>query len=122
VCQTWSVEELLRDLPSASLTLYHHFVALMTACGPFDYAVTKQNIGFRGSRRIFAGVLPSADGLHGYLDLTHPVDDSRFARVSPYTKRLFVHTFHITSEAQLDQEWAAWVCEAYAVGQGHHLT
>jgi hypothetical protein len=41
--------------------------------------------------------------------------------VAPYTKRLFVHHFRITSEAQLDDELAGWVREAYAVGQGFHL-
>jgi hypothetical protein len=121
VCETWSVEDLLRELPSASITLYLRFVALMAACGTFDYSVTKQNIGFRGARRIFAGVRPVADGLHGHLDLTRQVEDHRFGRVAPYTKRLFVHSFHITSESQLDQEFAGWVCEAYAVGQGRHL-
>jgi hypothetical protein len=122
MCQTWSVEELVRDLPAASLDLYQRFVTLVDACGPFEYSVTKQNIGFRGSRRIFAGVLPGVNGLHGYLDLTRRVDDPRFTRVSPYTTRLFVHAFHITADTQLDQEFAGWVREAYAVGQGQHLT
>jgi hypothetical protein len=121
VCQRWSVEDLVRDVPDASLALYHRFVVLVTACGTFEYSVTKENIGFRGSRRIFAGVRPAADGLHGHLDLTRRVEDRRFGRVSPYTQRLFVHAFHLTTETQLDQDFASWVCEAYAVGQGDHL-
>jgi hypothetical protein len=121
VCEIWSVEDLLRDAPPESIILYQRFVALVTACGTFDYSVTKANIGFRGSRRLFAGVLPTAGGLNGFLDLMHQVNDRRFRTVSPYTKRLFVHIFHITSETQLDEEFAEWVREAYAVGQGFHL-
>jgi hypothetical protein len=52
----------------------------------------------------------------------HPVDDPRFTRVNPYTKRLFVHGFLITRDEQLDAQFADWIREAYAVGQGEHLT
>ena len=121
VCEHWTVEDLLRDVPPEIISLYQRFVDLVTACGPFEYTVTKQNIGFRGERRIFAGVNPTSRGLDGYLDLPRALKDDRFRRVSPYTKRLFVHVFHITSEEQLDHEFAGWVCEAYAVGQGEHL-
>jgi hypothetical protein len=34
---------------------------------------------------------------------------------------LFVHRFRVTSMAELDDEFAGWLCEAYAVGQGAHL-
>jgi hypothetical protein len=61
-------------------------------------------------------------GLQGYMDITHALDDPRFTRVSPYTKRLFVHHYLITNENQLDARFAGWTGEAYAVGQGEHLT
>ncbi len=47
--------------------------------------------------------------------------DPRISRVVPYTSRLFVHQLRISTLDELDDEVAAWVHEAYAVGQGAHL-
>jgi hypothetical protein len=103
------------------VALYQRFVALVQACGPFEYAVSKTAITFKGSRRGFAGAKPTAHGLDGYLDLQRRVEDPRIRRASPYTKRLVVHQFRISRPEQLDAEFAAWVREAYQVGQGGHL-
>ena len=117
----WTVQDHLRDKPPAVVALYRRFVELVQACGPFDYAVSKTAITFKGSRRGFAGAKPRADGLDGYLDLQRRVEDPRIRRASPYTKRLLVHQFRISAPEQLDEEFAGWVREAYQVGQGGHL-
>lgn len=119
---TWTVEDHLQGKPAASVGLYRQFVGLVEACGPFTYAVAKTTITFKGSRRGFAGARPTAQGLAGYLDLQRRVDDSRIRSASPYTKRLFVHQFRVRTPDELDDEFAGWVREAYAVGQGAHLT
>lgn len=103
------------------MELYLRFVELVEACGPFTCSVTKTSITFKGSRRGFAGARPTRRGLSGYLDLQRVVRDPRFISSSPYTKRLFVHQVRITELGQLDEEFAGWVGEAYAVGQGAHL-
>ena len=117
----WTVEDHLHGKPDAVVALYQRFVALVQACGPFEYAVSKTAITFKGSRRGFAGAKPTAHGLDGYLDLQRRVEDPRIRRASPYTKRLVVHQFRITRLEQLDVEFAGWVREAYQVGQGGHL-
>jgi hypothetical protein len=61
-----SVEDHLRDKPAASVELYDRFVDLVSACGPFTYAVSKTTITFKGSRRGFAGARPTKTGLTGY--------------------------------------------------------
>jgi hypothetical protein len=118
----WTVGDHLRGKPAGSVTLYQRFVDLVTACGPFTYAVAKTTITFKGSRRGFAGARPTTHGLAGYLDLQRLIEDPRILRATPYTSRLFVHQFRITVPDQLDDEFAAWVGEAYKVGQGSHLT
>jgi Domain of unknown function (DUF5655) len=117
----WTVEDHLRDKPPAVVALYQRFVELLQACGPFEYAVSKTAITFKGSRRGFAGAKPKAHGLDGYLDLQRHVEDPRIRRASPYTKRLVVHQFRVSAPEQLDGEFAGWVREAYQVGQGEHL-
>lgn len=117
----WAVDDHLRGKPAASVALYWQFVALVEACGPVSYAVAKTTITFKGSRRGFAGARPTAEGLTCYLDLQRVVEDPRIKSVAPYTKRLFVHHLRLTRPEQLDDELAAWVREAYAVGQGAHV-
>jgi hypothetical protein len=116
----WTVDDHLRGKPPGCVELYHRFVALVEACGPFTYAVAKTTITFNGSRRGFAGARPTVRGLAGYLDLQRVVDDPRILSAAPYTKRLFVHQFRIVAGEQLDDEFAGWVREAYDVGAGGH--
>jgi Domain of unknown function (DUF5655) len=118
----WTVADHLRDKPAAVVALYDRFVELVQACGPVEYAVSKTGITFKGSRRGFAGAKPKARTLDGYLDLQRRVEDPRIRSASPYTRRLIVHQFRVSSPEQLDEEFAGWVREAYQVGRGGHLT
>ena len=118
----WTVDDHLAGQPESSVALYREFVRLVESCGPFSYAVSKTSITFKGSRRGFAGARPHAAGLRGYLDLQRVVEDPRITNVSPYTKRLFVHHFRVCAPDELDDTFASWIREAYAVGAGAHLT
>ena len=118
----WTVEDHLADQAASSVALYERFVELVSACGSFTYAVSKTSITFKGARRGFAGARPYRLGLRGYLDLQRSIkDDPRILSAARYTKRLFVHHFRVTRPDQLDDEFAGWVREAYAVGNGEHL-
>jgi Domain of unknown function (DUF5655) len=121
VADEWTVERHLHDKPEQVIALYHRFIKLAEACGPFSYAVTKTAISLKGSRRGFAGLAPKKASLDGYLDLQRRVEDTRIRRSSPYTKRLFVHHFRIVAPSELDDEFVEWLREAYAVGEGAHL-
>ena len=120
VCDTTTLEDHLEGKSPHVVDLFHRFAALVQACGPFEYAPIRRQVGFQVNR-IFAGVRLMDEGLGGYLDLPRRVEGLRFQQVAPYTKRLFVHHFMITSPEELDEEFAGWVCEAYAVGEGKHL-
>lgn len=116
---TWTVEEHLADRPPASLRLYERFVERLRELGPLELAPTKNQIGLQ-TNRIFAGVRVTDRGLEGYVDLPRKVESSRFRHVAPYTKRLWVHHFTLTSEGELDDEFAGWLSESYEVGWGTH--
>lgn len=117
----WSIERHLAGKPDLVHDLYRQFIELVESCGPFTYTVTKTGISLKGTRRGFAGAKPKAHTLDGFLDLQHVVRDPRIVRSSAYTKRLYVHQFRINSTAQLDEQFAGWVREAYDVGAGAHL-
>lgn len=117
----WTVDEHLRDKPEASIALYRRFEELVATCGPYTVSPSKSSITFQGTRRGFAGARPTAKGLRVYLDLQRAVDDPRIRNVAPYTSRLFVPHLTITSLEEMDDAFAGWVAEAYAVGAGAHL-
>ena len=119
--QEWTVERHLLGKPPEVVALYHRFIELAQACGPFTYAVSRSAITLKGTRRGFAGASPGKHALSGYLDLPRRVEDPRITRSSPYTKRLWVHHFRVDSPSHLDQQFAGWLGEAYLVGAGAHL-
>jgi Domain of unknown function (DUF5655) len=121
VAENWTVERHLQDKPEQVIALYNRFIRLAAACGPFEYSVAKTAITLKGNRRGFAGATPRQSSLTGYLDLQRRLVDARIRRSSPYTKRLYVNHFRVVALEELDDEFGAWLCEAYAVGQGAHL-
>ena len=104
------------------MALYRRFVEMLAECGPFSYSVTKTTITFKGGRRGFAGARPTRRGLSVYLDLQRVIEDRRVISAAPYTRRLFVHQIRLTAPEDLDEGFRGWVREAYAVGQGAHLS
>ncbi|MFC5007707.1 DUF5655 domain-containing protein [Dactylosporangium cerinum] len=117
----WTVARHLAGRPAGIAALYHRFIELAEACGPFTYAVAKTAITLKGTRRGFAGASPGARWLEGYLDLQRPLQDPRIRRATPYTKRLFVNRYRVVSLGELDDDFAGWLAEAYQVGRGEHL-
>ena len=55
------------------------------------------------------------------LVLARRVDSPRFTRVETYSPRNVLHAFRLTAPDDVDDEFAAWVGEAYRVGRQEHL-
>jgi len=117
----WTIEDHVRGKPELPVKLFHEFVAIIRELGPFSTSVTKTTVTFKGTRRGFAGARPTKRGIRGYLDLQRAVEDVRIHGASPYTKRLFVNHYLISSPDELDEVFKEWVREAYEVGNGKHL-
>lgn len=122
--RVWTVDDHLADAPEESVRLYRKVEELIHSCGDVRVSVSKTTITFKGNRRGFAGARPTKRGVQGYLDLTRRLDedDRRIRRVTPYTKRLFVHQYVLASDDDLDDEFRSWVREAFRVGEGDHLS
>jgi hypothetical protein len=116
----WTIEDHLRGRPEHVRTLYEAFEGLIATVGPYETAVTKTAIAFKGAVRGFAGATPRSRTLSGFLDLMHEIDEPPFTRVTPYTSRLWVHRFVLERPEQLDDRFATRVEEAYRVGAGDH--
>ncbi len=116
----WTVEEHLRGKSDDVRALFECFENLVRECGPYERSVTKSAIAYKGTVRGFAGVTPRHHHLTGFLDLAEQVHEAPFTRVTPYTKRLWVHRFVVNDLDQLDLAFAARVAQAHAVGNGAH--
>lgn len=92
----------------------------MEGCGPFEYVVGKDAIAFKGKRRNFVVAKPKVRWLDGVLVLPYIVNDPRFRSAPVYTKQLYGNRFRVNKVAQLDEEFAEWVYQAYQIGQGQY--
>jgi Domain of unknown function (DUF5655) len=88
--------------------------------GPVEVLPEKTRIALH-VRMSFAAFMPRRHWLNGHLVLARPLDSPRFLRVETYSPRNVVHTFRLTSPADVDDEFVAWLAEAYQVGAQKHL-
>ena len=95
--------------------LFDRFAALVRQCGPVTVYAQKTRIVFQ-TRARFAGVAVRKRWLDCGLWLKRRVEHPRVRRIESPTPRDHVHYFRLTSPADLDEELAALVREAYAVG------
>lgn len=118
----WTVEDHLVDAPAEHVRLYRAVEGYLMGLDGVTVSVTKTTITFKGRRRGFAGAHPTRRGVVGYLDLMRTLPaDPRIRGVIPYTKKLFVHQYLLTSEADLDDTFRGWLHDAWRVGEGDHL-
>ena len=88
--------------------------------GPVEVLPEKTRIALH-VRMSFAAFMPRRHWLNGHLVLARRIDSPRFLRVETYSPRNVVHTFRLTSPADVDDEFVAWLAEAYQVGAQKHL-
>lgn len=120
-CGHYTVKRHLKGKTPHVRSLYERFVELVNQCGPVTIEPTKTRIGFQ-VRMIFATVSLKADGLDAHVVLSRRLENPRFARIESISPRNHVHHFWIQSEEELDDEVAAWLEEAYKVGEQKHLS
>jgi hypothetical protein len=69
----------------------------------------------------FAAFMPRIHWLNGHLVLARCADSPRFLKAEELSPRNVVHTFRLTSPADVDAEFISWLAEAYQVGCQQHL-
>jgi hypothetical protein len=101
--------------------LFDQVVAAVRALGPVRILPEKTRIAFQ-VRMSFAQITPRANWLDGHVVLARRFEHPRFRQVQTISPRNHVHTFRLTTPADLDAEFRAWLAEAYAVGEQRHIT
>lgn len=72
-------------------------------------------------RMRFAGATPRKSYLLCHFVLPRPIDSDRFQKIEKFSPRCYGHYLPVHSAAELDHDVAAWLQEAYAMGQQKDL-
>jgi len=99
---------------------FERVLAVVSGLGPVEVLPEKTRIALH-VRMSFAAFTPRRRWLGGHLVLARRVDSPRFRRVQVISPRNVVHEFRLASPAEVDQQFAAWLAEAYRVGAQEHL-
>lgn len=101
--------------------VFDRVLAAVSAFGPVEVLPEKTRIALH-VRMSFAAFTPRRRWLGGHLVLARHADSPRFLRVQERSPRNVVHTFRLTSPAEVDAEFVNGLAEAYQVGCQHHLS
>jgi Domain of unknown function (DUF5655) len=108
-----------RTAPPVRAT-FDRVLAVVSGLGPVVVLPEKTRIALQ-ARMSFAAFMPRRHWLGGHLVLARRADSPRFLRIDTYSPRNVVHAFRLTSPADVDEEFTAWLAEAYQVGAQQHL-
>ena len=100
--------------------LFDALVKMIKDCGPFKVLPEKTRIAFQ-VRMSFIAVQVRRNYLIGHFVFARRVEHPRFTRVETFSPRNHLHAFRLNRLEDLDDEFAAWGREAYAVGAQRHL-
>ena len=100
--------------------MFDAVVVAIRAIGPVRVLPEKTRIAFQ-VRMSFAQVTPRQKWLDGHVVLARRYEHPRFRRIESFSPRNHLHQFRISSLDELDDEVAAWIAEAYRVGEQRHL-
>lgn len=99
---------------------FDRFLAVIRKLGPVEVLPEQTRIAFH-VRMSFAALMPRKRWLEGHVVLARRLDSPRFKKIYVVSPRNVVHEFRLTSPSDVDAEVAAWLREAYAVGEQKHL-
>jgi hypothetical protein len=114
-CGPYSVRAFLAEKGPRGRALFRAFVALVRACGRFDYAPAKTRVAFMVRIRFASVNALSERAMRFHLLLERRLDSPRVVRVEKIG-RWYVHHLAAVEPRDLDEEVGAWVREAYRAG------
>ena len=119
-CSNVSLESHFTGKSEKVRELFDELAGLIKKCGPVKVLPEKTRIAFQ-VRMSFIAVQVRRDYLIGHFVFGRRVENRRFSRVETFSPRNHLHAFRVNSLSDLDGEFAAWIREAYAVGEQKHL-
>lgn len=119
-CGRYTLAHHFRGKPAEIRRLFNHVAAAIRSIGPVRVLPEKTRIAFQ-VRMSFAQVTPRRGWLDGHVVLARRLDHPRFRSIETFSPRNHVHTFRLTRPSDIDDDFRAWMAEAYLVGDQQHL-
>ena len=119
-CGKYSLAGHFAGKSPAIRALFDDVVNAIESVGPGLILPEKTRIAFQ-VRMSFAQVTPRRKWLDGHVVLARRYEHPRFRSIQTISPRNHVHAFRIERASDVDEEFRAWVTEAYAVGEQRHL-
>jgi hypothetical protein len=115
-----SLDDHLAGKPPEIRAIVERLIEVTDRNGPFDVLAEKTRIAFH-ARMSFAALQPRQRWVDGHVVLARRREEERFRRIETFSPRNHLHVFRIHSAAEVDDQVADWLAEAYAVGMQRHL-
>jgi hypothetical protein len=119
-CGRYDLDHHFRGKPPEIRALFDQVVAALKAIGPVRTLPEKTRIAFQ-VRMSFAQVTPRRNWIDGHVVLARRLESPRFRQIQTFSPRNHMHVFRLISPADVDDEFRAWLAEAYLVGEQKHL-
>jgi Domain of unknown function (DUF5655) len=102
------------------VAIFRRLVELAERNGPVTVLPEKTRIAFQ-VRMSFAAFTLRRRWVDGHVVLARRLEHPRFRRVETFSPRSHLHQFRLERLDEVDEEVAAWLAEAYRVGEQRHL-
>ncbi len=119
-CGRHDLESHFAGKPPELRAIFDRVVKTIRQFGPVTVLPEKTRIAFQ-ARMSFAQLTPRTRWVDGHVVLARRFEHPRFRRIDTISPRNHVHHFRLLTVANVDAEVAAWLQEAYAVGEQKHL-
>jgi Domain of unknown function (DUF5655) len=102
------------------VAIFERLLELAERNGPVTVLPEKTRIAFQ-VRMSFAAFSLRRGWVDGHVVLARRLEHPRFRRVETFSPRNHLHQFRLERLEEVDEEVAAWLAEAYRVGEQRHL-
>jgi Domain of unknown function (DUF5655) len=106
--------------PAAVRAIFNRLLLLAKRNGAVTVLPEKTRIAFQ-VRMSFAAFVIRQKWVDGHVVLARRLESPRFRRIETFSPRNHLHAFRFESVDEIDDEVAAWLAEAYRVGEQRHL-
>ena len=119
-CGRSTLESHFAGKPAAVRAIFDRLLAVAKKNGPVTVLPEKTRIAFQ-VRMSFAAFVIRRNWVDGHVVLARRLENPRFRRIETFSPRNHLHAFRFESLDDVDDEVAAWLAEAYRVGEQRHL-
>jgi hypothetical protein len=119
-CGRYTLASHFAGKPAAARAIFNKLLLLAKRNGPVTVLPEKTRIAFQ-VRMSFAAFVIRQNWVDGHVVLARRLENPRFRRIETFSPRNHLHAFRFESVNEVDAEVAAWLAEAYRVGEQRHL-